>query len=199
MSVKRLIEFFSMFSKLPIYAEDVRDHIVEMGVQDEILLREMDVPPDHLLGMFVRYRRRNGVYDATPSANSVVFYNTNIEPDAQNFVCIKELMHVFDDAIEANTRNREDFIALVDDLFSSPLNIPPFDLSVGGIADEMAVALALAILFPHEIRDDFIKAHSDGRMTYDDIGKECGLPSPIIPMLMSKKWEQIRAILLRIN
>lgn len=198
MTASALIEFFSTFTRLPVMAEDVRDQLVEMGVQDEILLRPMDVPPDDLLGMFVRCRRRRGVYAQEVSNRSIILYNCNIDPDMQNFVCVKELMHVFDDRIKAQTNNAADLTALIDDLFADHL-ASPFNPSLGGIIDEMAVALALAVLFPHDIRDDFIAAHASHRMSHEDIAKLAGLPVSVIPSLLAKKWESTRELLLAIK
>jgi hypothetical protein len=199
MSINRLVEFFSTFTRLPVYAEDVRDQLVDMGIQDEILLREMDVPPEKLLGMFVRFKRRGALYGHEVSQSSVVFYNKNVDAMTQNLICIKELMHVFDDQIKAATHTREEFGQLLEDLFANKEPILPFGGNFGSLIDNLAILLAVAILFPQEIRDDFIRAHQQGRMTHDNIGNECGLPVGLVPMLLSQKWETYRAILLRIS
>jgi Zn-dependent peptidase ImmA (M78 family) len=199
MSISRLVEFFSTFTRLPVYAEDVRDQLVEMDIQDNILLREMDVPPGKLLGMFVRFKMRNALYGQEVTKSSVVFYNKNVDPMTQNLICIKELMHVFDDQIKAATHTKEELRQLIDDLFADKDFVAPFDVHLGSFIDELAVAVAVAILFPHEIRDDFIRAHQQGRMTHEDIANECGLPSKFVPALLSQKWEVQRAFLLRIS
>lgn len=115
MSVAKVITFFSMFTRLPVYAEDVRDHIIELGIQDEIYFEPMDAPPGCLMGMFVRYRERQAPY-RTCANKAIIFYNKNVTPDEQNFICCKELMHVFDDVIVTDHR-RGEFISLIDYLF----------------------------------------------------------------------------------
>ena len=117
----------------------------------------------------------------------------------QNVICIKELMHVFDDKIKAATSTPDDLSTLIQELFVDHRLDPPFERSIGGLQDQLALALALAVLLPHEIRDDFIEAHAQDRMTHEDIAREAGIPLPAVIDLLSKNWEITREILLRLN
>ena len=196
MSVGRLITFFSMFTKIPVYVEDVRDQMVEMGIQDEITLVPMDVPPQHLLGMLVRYRE-SGLYGNTKNC-ALVFYNENVSRDVQRLVCCKELMHLFDNQ-SALTNSRDDFYALIDGVIdlSKALN-GPLGAAPQSILDHLALVMGLAVLFPHEIRDDVIAAHNASRMSVGDIAEEFDIPAQYVPFLLTKEWDSLRETLLKL-
>ena len=196
MSVGKLIAFFSTFTRLPVYVEDVCAQIVEMGIQDEILLVPMDVPPEKLLGMLVSYEPST-MYGETRNC-SIIFYNTNVSRDLQRVICCKELMHLLDGK-DVHTSTSADFSRLVDGVLDVKNALPasPLPANNQALLDHMALLMAYAVLFPHEIRDDFISAHDDGRMSVSDIAEELDIPTNAVSMLLDKSWEAIRAILLR--
>jgi hypothetical protein len=196
MSIGSLITFFSMFTKLPVYAEDVRDQIVELGVQDEISFVPLNVPPERLLGMFVRSRKRQPPYSEHANI-STIFYNINVPPDEQNFICCKELMHVFDEKVSPGVKTGESLNKLLDDLFRNR-GQKSEEYSISGFLDLTATYMAAAVMFPHEIWPDFMAAHSAGRMTEDDISKELGLPLAFVPQLLNPQWEMVRNLFLRL-
>ena len=192
MSIGKLISFFSLFTKLPVYAEDVRDQIVELGVQDQIHFEPLNVPPERLLGMFVRSRGRNAPY-AEHLNVSTIFYNVNVSPDEQNFICCKELMHVFDKKLTSGVRNEAELAQLLSHLFRD--TIPEGEVSISGFLDEAATFMALAIMFPHEIRPEFLAMHASGRMSEDDIARELGISRTFVPQLLTPQWEVVRNML----
>lgn len=196
MSVGRLIEFFSTFTKLPVYIEDICGQMVDMGIQDEIVLIPMDAPPQILLGMMVRYRE-SGAY-TSPKNCALIFYNVNVGRDEQRLICCKELIHLFD-TDHALTCTSEDFLTLVEGVIDleQALSTGTIQTNAQAFVDHAATLMALAVLFPHEIRDDIIAAHDAGRMSIGDIADEFDIPADHIPMLLSKTWDAIRTILMK--
>ncbi len=117
----------------------------------------------------------------------------------QRVICCKELMHLFDGEVSL-TRTPEDVSDLVDGVLdlSKALSSGPLTTTNQTLLDHMALLMALAVLFPHEIRDDFIAAHDSGRMSVGDIAEEFDIPASCIPTLLNKAWDATRAILLKV-
>jgi hypothetical protein len=192
MSVGKLIDFFSRFTKLPIYAEDVKDQIVDLGVQDVIEFHPIDEDPRRLRGMYFRYRVRAALYSDHDN-HSIIFYNANVPPDEQNFICCKELMHVFDDRIKAAVKTAADFEALLSVLFKTYSD--PSEVTIGGVLDLAAEFAALAVMFPEEIRNEFLQAHLAGRISEAEIAAEAGVPEMYVRELLSERWETVLGML----
>lgn len=196
MSAGKLIQFFSMFTKLPVYVEDVRDQIIEMGIQDEIVFVPMHVSPRHLMGMTVRYACRP-LYGERKNC-TIIFYNVNVERSWQRLIICKELMHLFDSE-SVSTKSRSDFYALVEALFDPELPTDQLQINIQSFTDEVALLMALAVLFPHESREEIIRAHDSGRMTVGDIADEFDIPAVHVPMLLSKSWDAVWNLLVRFS
>lgn len=192
MSVNKLVKFFGTFTKLPVYAEDVRDQIVELGIQDHIQFQPMDEDPQKLKGMFLRYRVRTTPYGECEN-HIVIFYNQNVLPDEQNYICVKELMHVFDDKIKGVVQSEEDLKRHLSVLFPSASEAKHSSLS--GFLDLAAEFLALVIMVPEECRDDLALAVQEGRMTEQDFAAIIGIPLDDANELLSNKWQVVSQML----
>lgn len=194
MSIGKLIGFFSTFTKLPIYAEDVRDQIIELGIQDEINFVPLDVPAEQLLGMFVRSRSRRPPYSEHRN-QSTVFYNANVAPDLQNFICCKELMHVFDAQIYKGVGDSVALNRLVEFLFEGPPAASDEAPEISGAQDLIATFIAAAVMFPQELREDFAVARNSGKLNNEMIATELGLPATFVQKILDSEWDSFIAFI----
>ena len=196
MAIRKLIEFFSTFPKLPIYATDVRDRLVMSGVQDEIIMTPIDSDPDVLRGMYKQYIRRSAVY-ADPIFVSEIFYTQNQCIKWQNFVCVKELVHILDQPA-VKTFKRRDVLALTDGVSKS---LASLDLGVEDFKakyDKLISYVALAILLPLQSRSELLEPYAIGRISAEQISDETQIPIKYIPMLMDPDWDDIHAMILQL-
>ena len=196
MAISKLIEFFSTFPKLPIYATDVRDRLVASGVQDEIIMTPIDSDPDVLRGMYKQYVRRSAVY-ADPIFVSEIFYTQNQCIKWQNFVCVKELVHILDQPA-VKTFKRRDVLALTDGVSKS---LASLDLGVEDFKakyDKLISYVALAILLPLQSRSELLEPYAIGRISAEQISDETQIPIKYIPMLMDPDWDDIHAMILQL-
>jgi hypothetical protein len=192
MSIGKLVTFFASFTKLPVYVEDVRDQIVALGIQDQIEFQPVDEDPQKFRGMFFRYRTRPSLY-ADHENHTVIFYNQNVSPNEQNFICCKELMHVFDEMFKACVSSAKELEALLSALFQTDSN--PEDVTVSGVLDIIAEFAALAIMFPDAARETFPIAVKDGRMTSQEVAEALGIPWWDTAKLLSEQWEPFVSVL----
>jgi len=196
MAINKLVELFSTFPTLPIKATDVRDRLVQTGVQDEILMTPIDSDPRVLRGMYKQYIRRGAVY-GDPIFVSEVFYTQNQCLKWQNFVCVKELVHILDQPA-VKTFKRRDVLALTDGV-SKPL--ASLDLGVEDFKakyDKLISYVALAILLPLQSRSELLKPYATGHVSAEQISDETQIPINYIPMLMDPDWDDIHAMILKL-
>jgi hypothetical protein len=197
MTIKALIEFFETFQNVPIEIEDVKDHCVQsLGVQDEIILHKLDMDPDILLGMLVRFTKRVGVYQE-PKRCAIIIYNGSVSIEQQRLACCKELVHLFD--VPALVTNTPESIGVLIDHLTKGLSIT--SLSPGdwhAMKDKMALHQALAILFPHEAREELLPAYEKAVIGDTWIAEHFCIPVEHVEFLMSDRWDGFRKALLEV-
>lgn len=197
MTIKALIEFFETYQNVPVEIQDVIDHSVEtLGIQDEITLFASDLDPDVLLGMLVRYNESDGLYKP-PKRCALVIYNKNVPIEYQRLACCKEIVHLFD-VPALVTNSRDEIISLINNLADG------FDinaLSIGdwqALKDKLALHQALAILFPHEAREDLMTPYNEGKIDEHWIAEHFCIPLEHVEFLMSDGWDTFRKALLEV-
>jgi len=55
MTVQRLVNLFSCFTKLPVEVHEVRDQILEWGYFDKVIISPFSSSPDDLRGFYIHY------------------------------------------------------------------------------------------------------------------------------------------------
>ena len=190
MSVASLIEFFSTFRKLPVQIDDVRDQIVHLGIQDEIVFRpDPEMNQDILHGVFYRYRKYNGVYQLAKNCTLIV-YNANLTQDWQRLVCCKELMHLCDPPT-FRTDTPDHVVGLAKHLLEAQIHSIPRRTDLMALKDRLAVYEALAILLPEEARDELKPYYDRGQLTIDQIAQFACLPQEMVGLVMHDGWTDV--------
>jgi hypothetical protein len=195
MTIKALTKFFETFQNVPFEIEDVRDQCVEsLGIQDEIILHKENMDPDFLLGILVRYTKRIAPYKE-PKRCALIIFNGNIPIEYQRLACCKELVHLFD-VPPLVTNTRDSIITLIGHL-TGGLNITtPEPGDWQAIKDKLALYQALAILFPHEAREDLMPFYANGTISDAWIAEYFCIPEEYVEFLMSDKWDGLRSTLM---
>lgn len=197
MSLARVIEFFSCFSILPVQievvCEQVQEQLRSIGQRKEIVFRPMDVSPEILLGMTLEYQDIDG-HKIPSKKYYVVFFNSNVSSQQQRIICCKELVHLYDNG-DTVTRTATDFSKLVDDVVKMPLTISS-SIGTQGLADNIAIFYALAILFPDEARDDYRALFDADKVNYAEIAHDFDIPLKYVEFLMSSDWFVVRNMLI---
>ena len=89
MSLARLIAKFAGVAELPVEIPEVRDAIVALGFQDDIVFVPENIDPGKLRGVIYRYTKRDGVY-GEPKLCTLIVYSQNLPIEWQRVVCGKE-------------------------------------------------------------------------------------------------------------
>ena len=110
----------------------------------------------------------------------------------QRFVVVKELMHLFDDALE-RVSTAEEFETLLSE-FSVPAPTPP---SAAMQSESKAVWMALAAMCPESLRQALQRKREKGEMTDADIADHLKIPQQFVPHLFVPNFKEIVAYLIR--
>lgn len=193
MSVKKLIEFFAV-CKPPITIQNVADQIREsFGVVDRIWYCGFDEHQDVLLGMLLQWETRHVYGEIT--ADAAVCFNANVSLEWQRLICCKELIHLLDPpGLKVNAPPK--LTKLLDRLLGG-LDYKITSLSHARAAMEtMAQYQAVAVLFPHEAREEYVEAHREGTMSLDAIAEDVLIPREYVTLVMDDMWKEVRERLL---
>ena len=195
MSVRQLIDYFSIRTILPVSPNEVRDRIIEMGFSDEIHFIPSPLNSTILLGMHHSYIYRNGVY-ADPTVRVDITYDS-IQPTAlQRLVCCKELLHIFDTNTQKTTK-RVDVNKLISDLSNGMKALDSFSgWSIHSLVDAITVLRAVAILFPMAARDTLIEPLNSGKISLSQISIYADLPEEFVTLVMSQSWNDLHSTIL---
>jgi hypothetical protein len=101
-------------------------------------------------------------------------------------------MHVFDDSLKAAVTTEAQLDGLLSYLFKEAPN--PSQMSISGILDQAAEYAALAVMFPEDVRDQFVNA-LNRTMTEKEIAIELGVPERHVGELLSERWEKLLGML----
>ncbi|KAI94441.1 hypothetical protein T281_10980 [Rhodomicrobium udaipurense JA643] len=194
MSVKKLVEAFSTWTRLPIKIEDVVDKVTELGIQDVIQYIGVSYDIGIIRGQFVRkFTFRTAVY-GDPVYCADIYYAANQDMNWQRFVVCKELIHLFDEE-NATTKTKAELEDLMERLALSPELQFAQDDGLNAHTDKIATLYALCILFPKDTRDLFLEPYRQGMLSATDIARRAELPEKYIRLAMADEWEEIYQIL----
>lgn len=187
MSVAKLIDFFSVFSVLPVEISDVRDQIVEAyGVQDEIRIVPFTGDPNRLRGLFLRFRERTGPYSTKNCC--IVLYNKHMSLAWQRLIACKELIHVLDSAM-VRTASASDVLRLSEIILSKRQDEQGGSVvQMAAATDQFALYYALAVLCPSEAIEDYSADFHSGKILPEQIADTFSIPLEFVSLIMGADW-----------
>jgi len=190
MSLIKLIEHFENRTDLPIEVSEVRDEIIAMGIQDEIVIVGKSADPKLIWGAFNRYTKKNCVY-SPPELVTVVAYNSNLATSLQRVVCCKELVHIFDRE-EEQTETIAEVETLLAKLIPGSTETDDFNLvDIKVLKDQIALYQSLPLLFPKAAREAALRALNEGRHTAETIAARVAMPLSLVKLVLSEEWPGI--------
>lgn len=186
MLLKKLIEHFDTYERLPVSINAIRDQIIELGMQDEITFHYVDTNPKILRGLIFRYIYRPVLY-AEPKFCSFVCLSKEQEYEWQRLVAAKELLHITD--TEAETAQSEKAVEKLLERLSLPFEIR--EETASSWNDRNHIIPALAILVPKECRVILRSLHEQGKITPIDVARMAKIPERFGSFVISEHFEVI--------
>lgn len=196
MLIKHLAKNFEGRVKLPIEIPEIRDAVIALGVQDEIVYCGEDMDPALCRGTFYQFTRKVAPY-APPDLVSLIVYSSQLDIPWQRVVCCKETVHVLDKA-EGRTNKPADVIALAEKLLG-PLSNEDYGLAdVMAATDRIALYQGLAILFPPSARlvalkkIEKAKTEEETKAALVQIAQWASIPLPLVGLTLADGWPNLR-------
>jgi hypothetical protein len=184
MSLKQLFEIYDCYETLCIEINDIRDQILEFGVQDEINFHFVQMDEEIVRGFLHRYTVRDKVY-GEPKHISDIYIAESLDEDWKRVVAAKELLHILD-----TEKTSAQSVAAVDALLEN-LSLPPEVRgdSYSSVNDHVMLISAIAILVPKECRKIIRRLHSDNGLDLNTIAQFANIPHRFTNMLLSENFD----------
>ena len=96
--LRRLVERFQDRTELPIEIEEIRDVLIELGVQDKIIFSPEQLDTGILTGAYYQWCEHAAAY-GEPILTTLIVFPANEDLAWQRAICAKELVHVCDKQI----------------------------------------------------------------------------------------------------
>ncbi len=187
MSLQKLIKHTNDSGLTPVDVEAVKSWFLNNNFQDEINFRPAPFNANVLRGMFRRHIHRNGVY-ADPQLITDILYAESLNTCWRNFVCTKEMIHIFDKTSSA-TFTPDALDQLTANLTDPMLRINP---SMEAIVDHSAQVRALAVLAPHDLIEILRPSYMEGRRSAMDIAQILMIPHFYVSIVMQPSFAAMR-------
>jgi hypothetical protein len=183
--IKKIYQECNKSKTLPIDLVDIVSFIKLNGVTDTIVFYEVDIDPNVVRGFIRQYDYSPAPY-AAPESIAEIYYPKGQGDHWSSLVKCKELLHLFDsDGSVAGDR------ASVEALITQI--VIPSELAhqtQPTAADTSAIVLALAILFPKNLRDQFLEPYNAGKISALEIAKIAEIPHRFVAWLMSPHYDR---------
>jgi hypothetical protein len=190
MSLERLISCFQDVTELPVQIPEVRDAVVGIGIQDQIIFcPDPSLNTAVLRGIFHQFTHRPQMY-GDPQRCSLVVYAAALDLPWQRVICCKELVHILDNEVE-RTSSLDELDGLLTRLLG-PLSTEEFDIfDIMATKDRLAMYQALPIMFPFKARDRALERLKSGEMSLEEIAAIAELPFNLVRLILSADWPKL--------
>ncbi len=190
MSLQKLFDIFDNYEKLWIDINDIRDQIVDFGIQDEINFNFVKIDEAIVRGFLHRYTRTNGVY-GEPEFVSEIFIAVSLDENWQRVVAAKELLHILD--TPKNTAQSEMAVDALLDNFSLPPEVRNPTNSYNN--DRALLISAIAILVPKECRKIIRRLHADNKLDLKQISQFAKIPHRFSNMILGEEFDELISVI----
>lgn len=195
--LRRLVERFQDRTKLPIEIEEIRDVLIDLGVQDKIIFSPELLDTGILRGAYYQWCEHAAAY-GEPILTTLIVFPANEDLAWQRAICAKELVHVCDKQI-VKTQTPE----MVEELAQKVVG--PFETRSATPADLMAAVDKLAqyqglnLLFPAAARKLARAKIASGEKTYEEIADWASIPEQYARLVLEESWDALSELLTAIG
>lgn len=195
MTIRKLFDHFDTYENLHVDVNAIRDHIVDLGFQDEINFYFVDMDPTLVRGMIHRWTRRRKVYGDWEYVSDI-YISDNQDEAWKRLTAAKELLHILDpEPVAAESKGA--VRALIENLAVSPeLKIPTKEKPASTFNDEYRIYVAIAILLPKECREMLRPLFNAGKISLEKIAEISLIPPRHAHLAMSDHFEELIEVII---
>jgi hypothetical protein len=191
MLLRKLLDHFDHYTKLHVEVNTVLEHLVDLGIQDEIRFHLVDIDESILRGLLFRYSKHDVPY-GDPILCSEICIAKSLTYEWRRVVAVKELLHITD--TEAETAESEKAVDKLVEHLAMPTDVR--EATRSSFNDRTHIIPALAVLVPKECRGILQNMLISQKITLAEAAKMARIPERYIELVLSDEFDiLIEAIL----
>ena len=171
---------------VPVEVSAIRTWIVDAGIATEIVVHAVAINPDFSPGHVIVRDFREGRHEEADLRADVRIHR-GLNTCWARFVACKEMMHLFDGPDEA-VSDRDRFFTLMDEIDAPP---PPTDQSPMLSSEYFAEWMALLLLCPKPLRDQYRQMRVAEEISQYDVAWRFRIPQLVVRSLMSERYDRV--------
>lgn len=177
---------FAQAQKPPLELAGVRTKIQELAPNARVTTVELDVSKEVFFGFYLSHRNEDtAYYPSVRPGSAIIALSAHLDPEWKKFVELKELMHVFDDPLQATSTAKE-FEELLAGLCG---DVDPTKMSPQFISESECLWKALSLCCPEPIRSEYQRRRDDQHITDATIAQELVIPEKLVIHLCSDRYK----------
>jgi hypothetical protein len=175
---------------LPININHVRDAINELCGGADIRYYFVDIDAEKVRGYFKKGYITSGPYASESQLIGNVYVSINQTEEWQNFVAVKEMLHLMDSEKYSTHEQQaianllEDMSSPVDDFMSVDTSHPRGQMM---ITDHVAAISAVEVLFPYEVRKFLRQQYEETKIADYELMQVAAMPDRWVRWAMSPR------------
>ncbi|MET4570627.1 hypothetical protein [Rhodanobacter soli] len=168
---------------IPVSRKRLYPKLKELCGVDNLKVYKTGISTEKLLGFFVRPGEGiAGLPNLTAAAPTIVV-SRSLNYCWERFVCIKEMMHLFDDELQ-KLGTAEEFESLITEMIGPLLN-----RSLAGESEVIAFWRAMGIMCPEAQRQEFHRLRDAKKITDLQIAQNLRMPELHVPSLFDPNYK----------
>lgn len=178
---------------VPIGTRSLRDKVCELTRRAEpIKVMASERMLDGVIWGFILWPENpRHPYAQFCNGQPIIIFARGISDLEQRFVIVKELMHLFDEALERVSTPKE-FEGLLSDMSVTPPAKPTAAMQ----SEARCIWMALIILCPETLRQDIQRKRELGEINDEQVSQQLRIPTIYVPMLFVPNFKDIVALVL---
>lgn len=175
-------DLYGFCQRLPLYISrnQVRDEVKRLKGIENLAVMKTAIDVSIVRGFYLSARNTNHRWVQQHGAHVIVLPKAGLNHCWERFVFVKELMHCFDDPLQA-TDSGDTF-----DMVLSELMVPQDkEWSPQMLSEIGCFWMALGCLCPEESRVQFASERAKGQITDYDIALKLRIPQQYVPFLFA--------------
>jgi len=177
---------------LPININHVKHAVSKLCGGAELSYFFLDIDSAKVRGYFKKGYITKGVYSTDSELVGQVFVSINQDEHWQNFVGVKEALHLLDS--ETSTAGNQQSVAhLIQDLHTSIDLDGESARNIIRAADRVALVGAVEVLFPYEARLAVREKYEADKLKDFELAKIAAIPDRFVRAAMTDRWFQASA------
>lgn len=163
---------------------EIRRKLREL-TERRVVVHAVDADPELFYGMYLSPKNEDTLYQGVPAGAGAIVVCARLDADMARLVQLKELMHMFDDPMQATTTGEEleSLLAGLCEEVRPHVRTPQYQSELD------CFWMAIGLMCPEAERVEFVRLREEGRITDQEIATRLQMPEVWIPGLFIEHYK----------